>query len=144
MIQREQTLWMLLAMIAAFLTFQFPFYSGQLPVSDTQEGGATVVYDVVNAVDHFFILLLTSALGTGILINIFLFKHRKIQTRILIAAILVECLIIFLYIIQVNQFVEGNFSLWSALHLVIIFFLFMAIRGIYKDSKLLKESNRLR
>lgn len=145
MIQRVQTLWMLLAVIAVFLTFQFSFYSGSLALVTDQTGVlAGGNYGEVFATQNFFILFLTSALGTGILINIFLYKHRKIQTRILLAGIIVECLIIFLYMKQTNNFSTGNFSLWSALHPFIIFFLFMAMRGIYKDGKLIKESNRLR
>lgn len=136
MIQRVQTIWMILAAIAAFLTLKFLFYSGTL-ISDN-------LYHPLLATDNFLILVLTSALGTGIIINIFLFKSRKIQMRIIIIAILLECLIIFLYIKQTNNYSTGNYSLWSALHILIIIFLIFAARGIYKDSKLIKESNRLR
>jgi peptidoglycan/LPS O-acetylase OafA/YrhL len=136
MIQRVQTIWMILAAIAAFLTLKFLFYSGTL-ISDN-------LYHPLLATDNFLILILTSALGTGITINIFLFKSRKIQMRIIIIAILLECLIIFLYIKQTNNYSTGNYSLWSALHILIIIFLIFAARGIYKDSKLIKESNRLR
>jgi peptidoglycan/LPS O-acetylase OafA/YrhL len=136
MIQRVQTIWMILAAIAAFLTLKFLFYSGTL-ISDN-------LYHPLLATDNFLILILTSALGTGIIINIFLFKSRKIQMRIIIIAILLECLIIFLYIKQTNNYSTGNYSLWSALHILIIIFLIFAARGIYKDSKLIKESNRLR
>jgi peptidoglycan/LPS O-acetylase OafA/YrhL len=136
MIQRVQTIWMILAAIAAFLTLKFLFYSGTL-IADN-------LYHPLLATDNFLILILTSALGTGIVINIFLFKTRKIQMRIIIIAILLECLIIFLYIKQTNNYSTGNYSLWSVLHILIIIFLFFAARGIYKDSKLIKESNRLR
>lgn len=136
MIQRVQTIWMILAAIIVFLTLKFPFYSGTLMADNT--------YHAVMATDNFFLLILTSALGTGILINIFLFKHRSVQFRIILFAILAECIVIFLYIRQTNKFSTGNFGLWSALHLLIIIFLIFAARGIYKDSKLIKESNRLR
>ena len=136
MIQRVQTIWMILAAIATFLTIKFSFYSGTLAADNT--------YHAVMAADNFFILILTSALGTGIIISMFLYKHRSVQFRIILIALLVECIIIFLYIRQINAFTTGNFSLWSALHLLIIVFLILAARGIYKDSKLIKESNRLR
>ncbi len=136
MIQRVQTLWMILAAIAVFLTIKFSFYSGTLVLDNT--------YHAVMAADNFLLLMLTSALGTGIVINIFLFKHRSIQMRIIIAAILVQCLIIFMYIRETNKFSAGNFNIWSALHLFIILFLILAAKGIYNDSKLIKESNRLR
>jgi hypothetical protein len=148
MIQRVQTLWMLLAAILAFLTIKFSFYSGTL-ILDTTANAVTSLatdgsYHVLRATDNFLILILTSALGTGIIINIFLFKHRSIQMRILLFAFLAECLIIYLYIREINKYSQGNFSIWSALHIFIVLLLIFAARGIYKDSKLIKESNRLR
>lgn len=136
MIQRVQTLWMILAAIAVFLTIKFSFYSGTL-IADS-------IFHEVKATDNFLILILTSALGTGIIINIFLFKHRSIQMRIIIVAILIECLIIYLYIRETSKYAQGNFNIWSALHILIILFLIFAAKGIYHDSKLIKESNRLR
>ncbi len=136
MIQRVQTIWMILAAITVFLTLKFSFYSGNLAADNT--------YHAVIATDNFFLLILTSALGTGIIIDIFLFKHRSVQFRIILFALLAECIIIFIYIRETNKFTTGNFSLWSALHVLIIVFLIFAARGIYKDSRLIKESNRLR
>jgi peptidoglycan/LPS O-acetylase OafA/YrhL len=148
MIQRAQTLWMILAAIAAFLTIKFSFYSGTLLLQNTADSMTNLAtdgsYHVLTATDNFLILILTSALGTGIFINIFLFKHRSIQIRIIIAAIIVECLIVFLYIRETNKFSQGNFNIWAILHILIIVFLIFAARGIYHDSKLIKESNRLR
>ncbi|MEP7254089.1 MAG: DUF4293 family protein [Ginsengibacter sp.] len=136
MIQRVQTIWMILAALITFLTIKFSFYSGTLAADNA--------YHVLMATDNFLILILTSALGTGVIINIFLFKHRSVQFRIILFALLAECILIFLYIRETNKYSAGSFSLWSALHLLIIVFLILAARGIYKDSKMIKESNRLR
>jgi len=148
MIQRVQTIWMILAAIAVFLTIKFSFYSGTLTIQNGTDAVISMAtdgsYHLVTATDNFLILILTSALGTGIIINIFLFKQRSIQIRIIIAAILMECLIIFLYIKETEKFSQGNFNIWAILHILVIIFLIMASRGIYKDSKLIKESNRLR
>jgi hypothetical protein len=148
MIQRVQTIWMILAAIAVFLTIKFSFYSGTLAIQSGTDAVTSMAtdgsYHLVSATDNFLILILTSALGTGIIINIFLFKQRSIQIRIIIAAILVECLIIFLYIKETEKFSQGNFNIWAILHILVIIFLIMASRGIYKDSKFVKESNRLR
>ncbi|RNI37290.1 DUF4293 family protein [Hanamia caeni] len=148
MIQRVQTIWMILAAIAVFLTIKFSFYSGTLAIQNGADAVTSMAtdgsYHLVTATDNFLILILTSALGTGIIINIFLFKQRSIQIRIIIAAILMECLIIFLYIKETEKFSQGNFNIWAILHILVIIFLIMASRGIYKDSKLIKESNRLR
>ena len=148
MIQRVQTLWMILAAIAAFLSIKFSFYSGTLLLQNTADSMTNLAtdgsYHVLTATDNFLILILTSALGTGIIINIFLFKHRSIQIRIIIAAIITECLIVFLYIRETNKYSQGNFNIWAILHILIILFLIFAAKGIYHDSKLIKESNRLR
>lgn len=148
MIQRVQTIWMILAAIAVFLSIKFSFYSGTLTIQDGVNAATTMAtdgsYQLVTATGNFLILILTSALGTGIIINIFLFKHRSIQIRIIIAAILMECLIMFLYFRETEKFSQGNFNIWAILHILIIVFLVLAARGIYKDSKLIKESNRLR
>ncbi len=136
MIQRVQTLWMILAALIIFLTIKLPFYSGTLTDTNT--------YHEMLATDNFLILILTSALGTGVVIDIFLYKHRSIQFRILIFAILAECLIIFLYINETKKYSTGNYGVWSVLHLLVIVFLTMAAKGIYNDSKLIKDSNRLR
>ena len=148
MIQRVQTIWMILAAIAVFLTIKFSFYSGTLAIQNGADAVTSMAtdgsYHLVTATDNFLILILTSALGTGIIINIFLFRQRSIQIRIIIAAILMECLIIFLYIKETEKFSQGNFNIWAILHILVIIFLIMASRGIYKDSKLIKESNRLR
>jgi len=148
MLQRVQTIWMILAAIAVFLTMKFAFYSGILVLQNSADAAAATVaaggYHLITATDNFIILILTSALGTGIIINIFLFKHRSIQIRIIIAALIVECLIVFLYFRQTANYSQGNYNIWSILHILIIIFLILAAKGIYKDSKLVRDSNRLR
>lgn len=148
MIQRVQTLWMILAAILVFLTLKFSFYSGTLILDNTANNLNNISgvgsYHALTATDNFFILILTSALGTGIIINIFLYKHRSIQMRIIIAAIIVECLIVFLYIRETQKYSEGNFNISAVLHILIVLFLIFAAKGIYNDSKLVRESNRLR
>lgn len=136
MIQRKQTLWMLFAAVAAFLTLELSFYSGTL-ISDNS-------FHSVVAKDNFLLMVLTCALGTALLVNIFLFKHRIIQFRIAIFALFGECIILFIYMRQINNYSKGNFDLWAALHIFIFLFIIMAAVAIYKDEKLVKDSNRLR
>ena len=136
MIQRVQTIWMLLATGTVLLTLNLSFYSGILLTDNS--------FHSLIAMEHFWLMVLTIALATGIFINIFLFKHRGLQFRISFFAIFTECVIIFIYIWQTNNYSQGTFDLWSALHILIIIFLLMAVVGIYKDTKLIKDSNRLR
>ena len=143
MIQRVQTIWLLLATIAVFLTLQFSFYSGTL-ISDNNLHLPGNSFHSFIAKDNFILMVLTSALGTALLINIFLFKHRSVQLKICIIGIIVECLILFLYSRELSQYTQGTLDIWVIFHLVIILALILAARGIYKDNKLIKDSNRLR
>ena len=136
MIQRIQTIWLLLASLAVFLTLKFSFYSGTLVFDNT--------YDSLVATDNIPLMILTSALGTMIFITIFLFKKRGLQFRFCLLAILLELLVIFLYYRQLSLYSKGTFDLWAMFHLLVIVFLVMAMKGIQKDSKILKESERLR
>lgn len=136
MIQRIQTLWLLLAAAAVFLTLKLPFYNGTDSVALT--------FRELTGTSNFLILALTIAVGTCILVTVFLYKQRKIQSRLVWLCLLIECLLIYLYYRQTLSFNQGGISFWVILHPLILLFLIMAARGIYKDAKLIKESNRLR
>lgn len=142
MIQRVQTIWLLIAAIAVFLTLKFSFYSGTL--TNTSTIVSKDLFHSMIASDNFFIMVLTSALGCALVVNIFLFKHRTLQFRICIMAILLEVLILFLYYRQTKIYTNGSLDIWAIFHLVTFIALIFAARGIYKDERLIKDSNRLR
>ena len=141
MIQRVQTIWLLIASIAVFLTLKFAFYSGTLLNGTLVSQNS---FHSLVATDNFILMVLTCALGSALIINIFLFKHRTLQFRICIVAILLEFLILFLYYRQTKFYSNGTLDVWAIFHLVTIIALILAARGIYKDEKLIKDSNRLR
>ncbi len=141
MIQRVQTIWLLIAAIAVFLTLKFSFYSGTLSNGTLVSQNS---FHSVLATDNFILMVLTCALGSALIINIFLFKHRMLQFRICIIALLLEMLILFLYYRQTKLYSNGTVDIWAIFHLVTIIALILAARGIYKDEKLIKDSNRLR
>ena len=136
MIQRIQTLWLLLAAACAFASFKFSYYSGT-KVND-------IVLHELNATSTFLLMITTIAVAGLALINIFLFKKRTLQLRLCVLGILLEAVLIFLYYREISTFVQGTYSLTAILHSVIVLAFFLAARAINKDSKLLKESNRLR
>ena len=94
--------------------------------------------------DNFLIMVLTSALGTAIVVNIFLFRHRLVQFKLCIISLIVEVILLFLYLRELKNYSKGTYDLWSIFHLITIIMLILAARGIYKDEKLVKDSNRLR
>jgi Domain of unknown function (DUF4293) len=136
MIQRIQSIWLLLAAIAASLTFKFEYYSGINLQHPT-------LYKI-NATENIPILLLTVAVSALALVIIFLFKNRKLQLRLCILGILLQALLIFLYYTQVKNYTDGTLSIWAMLHGAIVLFFFMASRSINKDERLIKDSDRLR
>ena len=135
MIQRSQTLWLLLAAVCAFLTFIFPFYNlNVLLVSDSSEFTAT---------HKIAITILTSILGALCLFLIFLYKNRKLQLRLSFVALLLSAITIWLYFFYKDQSVSGV-SLFSIFAFLIPIFILVAIRGIYRDIKLIKSLDRIR
>jgi hypothetical protein len=140
MIQRIQTIWLLLTAACAFLTIRLPFYSGH-KMDDPQK-----TYAALNATTNMLLLILTVAIGIACLISIFLFKNRKLQMRITLVALLVSLLNIFLYYNETKKFIaiESSLDLSCVFVFAIPVLLFLAFRGIYKDEKLIKSVDRLR
>ena len=136
MIQRIQTIWLLLASACAFLTMKFAFYFiGPHPDMPS---------DQFNATTNMIILILTSMLGTLCLFTIFVFKQRKLQLWLTILALVISAVNIFLYFNSKKNYAGGGLALTSVFAFLIPIFLIFAARGIYKDQKLLKSMNRLR
>ncbi|HEY4967096.1 MAG TPA: DUF4293 domain-containing protein [Puia sp.] len=141
MLQRMQSLWLLLAAICAFLTIKFSFYSGNV-----EKPGEAVSFQFLTATFNIWILILTIALVCMAIIDIFLYKNRKLQGRIALLGIIFSLLNIFLYLNQIHQFVEnqGSHTITAVFVFAIPVFFFLAVRGIYKDQKLVKSLDRLR
>ncbi len=136
MIQRIQSLWLLLAAACAFATFKFSYYSG------TNAKGLAP-YDL-NATENILLLVTTIAVGGLALINIFLFKNRTLQLRLCVLGIFLEAVLIFLYYREVKTFTQGTYSLTAILHSIIVFAFFLAARSINKDENIITYSDRLR
>lgn len=136
MIQRIQSIWFLLASVSAFLTLKLPFYIGT-----TKEN---VKSYQLTGTENFYLAILTIVIGTLAFAIIFLFKKRKRQVRYAVFGILLELILIFLYYLQVKKFIEGTYALSALLHSCVIFFFFLALRGIGKDINVIKASDRLR
>jgi len=139
MLQRMQTLWFLFAAVCAFLTIRLSFFAGNLEVV-----GQPASYQYLNAGFNTWILIITVGLICVSVIDIFLYKKRKLQSRIAIITMLFSLLNIYLYYRQTLKFTHGNYALTSVFTFLIPVFLFLAIRGISRDERLVKSLNRLR
>jgi hypothetical protein len=140
MFQRMQTLWLFFAALCAFLTIRLSFYSGNLPAAP----GEPPTFQYLNADFNIWILIITISLICIPLITMFLYKKRKIQLRVTIIAMLLSLLNIYLYYRQTLKFTHGEYALTAVIALLVPVLLFLAIRGISRDEKLVKSLNRLR
>jgi len=136
MIQRIQSIWLLLASVCSFLTFRVSFYYG-LKTTIT-------VNEPLNATADLLLIVLASVVGVGSFIAIFLFKDRKLQMRITIAVMFLSVFSIVVYFAHLKDFTDGRFTITAIVAFLVPVFLFMATRGIWRDQKLVKSLDRLR
>lgn len=136
MLQRIQTIWLLLAAICAFLGLQFPFYVGT-----NKEG---IPSYILKGTDSIPLIVVTAAVGVIALVAIFLYKNRKLQLRVCVAGLVLEALLLFLYYTRLKEFMGGTYALTALLQGATLLFFFLAAKGISNDDKIIKESNRLR
>lgn len=136
MIQRIQSLWLLLAAACSFAGFSFSFYSGTR--------ANDILFHELNASSTMLLMAGTIAVGGLALTTLFLFKNRTLQLRLCILGMLLESVLIFLYYLETLNFTKGTYSLTAILHGVVLLAFVLAANGIRKDSKLVKDSDRLR
>jgi hypothetical protein len=135
MIQRQQSLWLLLSAICSFLSFQFPFYTGNL-----KDG----TYAELEGGSYFELLITTGASLLLAVITIFLYKDRKNQLKCAIAGAILSLLILIIYFLRMQDFAKGSIALYCIFVFAIIAGYIMAARGIWKDEKLVKSLDKLR
>lgn len=135
MIQRIQTIWLLLAATFSLLSLKFSFYSG------VRENN---VFSELNGSSNFLLLIMSVAIALVALVTIFLFKNRKLQMQLSILGFLLQVIAVVIYVLQTQKFTEGNFTLTAVLTLLIPIFFILAFMGIRKDEKLIKSMDRLR
>lgn len=140
MIQRRQTLWLILATVCAFLSFQFPFVTGKESVPNS----SAMLDVVIDAASNFFLLILTGASIVLSMVTIFLFKDRKLQQNLCLLGILISLGIIIIYIVQYLKLITPTPALWAVLPFLVLISYIMALRGIRHDEKLIKSLNKLR
>jgi hypothetical protein len=138
MIQRIQSVWLLLASIFDAITFRFPFYVG-----DWQRDTTPATVDL-NAQSTIWLTILTVLTGVLAFVNIFLFNNRKLQLKLTYAGLALCAVLLTLYFLEIGHFFSGDIALWSLFYFAIFVFYLLAARGIRKDEKLIKSLDRLR
>jgi len=138
MIQRQQSLWLLLSAVASFLSFKFPFYTGNILENNISR------FEELEGGSNLFLIVLTGASVLISAITIFLYKDRKTQLKLAIVGILISVILLILYFSELKKFANGNFALTAIFALAILIGYIMATRGIWKDQKLIKSLDKLR
>lgn len=139
MIQRIQTVWLFLAALCAALTYKFSFYIGSKLGAENKPVPAKMF-----ASSNFLLLVFTAALVIGTIIIIFLYKNRKQQLWLTIAAGGLSIINLIIYFGEIKKFDSGGISLGAVFSFVIPVLLGLAANGIWKDEKLVKSLDRLR
>ncbi|SCC63130.1 protein of unknown function [Chitinophaga costaii] len=146
MIQRIQSLYLLLAAAAGAATWYFPLWHATLTNGQLAEFRAPQSYLV------FIVYMVIVALAA---ICIFLYKNRKLQFRLTVLDLVLAIGATVLQYVKVGEYathfqalntpvVTASYLPAAFLPIVIIVLLYLAARGIYKDEKLIKSLDRLR
>ena len=138
MLQRIQSVWLLLAAVFDAITFRFPFYSG-----DWIKDKFLFVIDL-NAKTTIWFTILSVITGLIAFITIFLFNNRKLQLKLCYLGIFLSAVLLTLYFLETQNFIGGNIAIWVVFYFAILLCFIMAVRGILKDEKLIKSLDRLR
>lgn len=140
MIQRKQTLWLLLSAVCAALTLKFPFFNGTVLTGTNGVEGAELT-----ATDNIFLLVLAIATAVVALITIFLFKNRKLQLKLSFVGLLLSVAFAALNFYYIQNFAPGGrLSLTSLFTFFAVIGFLLALQGIRSDEKLVRSLNRLR
>ena len=141
MIQRIQTLWMLLSSVCAVITYIVPTFAG------SSNDGSVKIFSIRESI---LLLFLISFVALTNFINIFLFQHRKRQKSILLVTCIMTLSFIASQYLIVEQFkaqfiiAQGNWEISAILPIFMLLFQVFAYLGIRKDEKLLSSADRLR
>lgn len=156
MIQRKQSVFLLLAAIALGLLHYFPLASF---IGD-KDSLVMYIFKVVSLVPDqlpdlpaYFILPLLAVNSMIILLTIliiFLFKNRRMQLNLLRFSLILLLIMIgsfFFYFVSILEKTSGgltHYEIGSYMPLVAFIFYILAYRGIMSDEKLVRSADRLR
>lgn len=153
MIQRIQSVYLLMASAAIYLLFVFPVANIYMP-DGAKKIAVTGIYEtlngqVVQTVPFTFLTIATVILGLIPLVLIFLYKNRKRQLTLVYLSVLAFIGFSFWLAQSVKAAAEitmqlSDYGIGAGLSSVAILFLVLAGKGIQRDEKLVKSADRLR
>ncbi len=149
MIQRKQTIFLLISIALFALTFAFPF--GKIGDMALHNYAAINTEGVkVEGISHYFFSVCLSIAAMISLISIFLFKNRQQQMTVLRLSFIffaASFTLLALYIKSATAIIQGdsfNFGVSFFLPFGSFLMNMLALRSIRKDELLVKSVDRLR
>ncbi|GAA4462436.1 hypothetical protein GCM10023093_09040 [Nemorincola caseinilytica] len=138
MIQRKQSIWLLVAALLNSGVFFFDLYRADgIPP--------------VRVADNFPSLLIALIMTALPLITIFMFRNRKRQARMTMVCVLDNSIFTSFMLSRITRLdnavpppVNGNYWIGAVLPVAAIIFLVLAAIGIRGDEKLVRSTDRLR
>ncbi|PST81631.1 hypothetical protein C7T94_18620 [Pedobacter yulinensis] len=155
MIQRIQSVWLLLACLVFVAMFFLPVVSQQvngvthhfytIGISSLTEGAAGSGQKVSVSVG---LIVLNIVLTLLCLVNIFRFRNRRIQKRVCIATIFLSFVFVGWCAVEAQNLPGGlegaAYGPGAFCPAIAVLLNILAIRGINKDEKLIRSADRLR
>ncbi len=139
MLQRIQSLYLLVATILQSLLFVLPFATAEKATEGPFLDGDLDLYDNV------ILLSVLIVAATFSFICIFLFNNRKLQMNISLGVIVLSIILSGLAAyFAFGSGIAASIGIGLFIPIIAIVFNFLAYRGIKSDDDLVKSSNRLR
>ncbi|MEI8074086.1 MAG: DUF4293 domain-containing protein [Bacteroidota bacterium] len=135
MLQRIQTIWLLLAAVCGFATLKTSFYIGSIGTEPANH---------LTAMSNIWLMILTIVAATVAVVSIFMYKNRALQLKLVLSTITLNIIILILYFTATQKYTVGGFALTSIIAVAVPVSLILAALGIYKDEQLVKSVDRIR
>lgn len=147
MIQRIQSVYLLLVIIAYVLLFFFPVAT--YITIDTAYSFSILQISGANSNSSFPLMGVVIILGLAVLVTIFLYKKRILQIKItaiiLLAHIAFVAALFYVADVLSKKFVaDAVYESGAYIALIPLVFLVLANRAIRKDEKMVRSTDRLR
>ena len=149
MIQRKQSIWLVIASLIILLTLFIPYGVHMESLTES----STVAQTDLTAQTSILLLCLTIASSIFSFFTIFLYGNRKRQMKLCLLSVLLALSVLAYQLYNTTQSAGNKIVvgiLGSAIYLGVlipilsVFFIMMAYIGIKKDEKLIRDSDRLR
>ena len=145
MIQRKQSIWLLIAALCGAGVFYFSLYQYHVV-----ENGVEIL-KVLRVNDHYPSLLNALVFTLLPLVTIFMYGNRKRQAAMTFVNVLALCSFIPMTLARVSGLSElvpppanGSYWIGAVLPVIALVFTILALFGIRRDERLVKSMDRLR